>query len=235
MVIGLLQCDHVPADLQPAYGDYDQMFRTLFLPLAPDWQFKVYDVVNGHFPEKAEECDGYMATGSKSSVYDDEEWIQRSKAFIRELYQKSIKYTGVCFGHQLLAESLGGKVEKSLEYGWNVGVHQFCFTQHPSWMEPYQTHANLLMMCQDQVVKLPENSTILATLPTCPVSMFQTGETALGIQAHPEFPAAYDGALIRRRTERIGNDKAQSALLSIQDNALNSELIAQWIINFMKS
>jgi GMP synthase-like glutamine amidotransferase len=235
MVIGLLQCDHVPEELQPTYGDYDQMFRSLFLPLAPDWEFKVYDVVNGHFPEKPEECDGYMATGSKSSVYDNEEWIHRSKSLIRELYQKSIKYTGVCFGHQLLAEALNGKVEKSLEYGWNVGVHQFSFTRQQSWMEPFQEQANLLMMCQDQVVKLPENSTILASLPTCPVSMFQTGETALGIQAHPEFPASYDGELINRRTERIGKDKAERALLSLQHNTLNSELIARWIINFMRS
>ncbi len=235
MIIGLLQCDHVAPDLQPVYGDYDQMFRSLFLPLAPHWEFRIYDVVNGHFPENAEECDGYMATGSKASVYDDEEWIHRIKGFIKELYHKSVKFTGVCFGHQLLAESLGGKVEKSLEFGWNTGAHTFKIVQQQEWMTPFQEEVTLLMMCQDQVVKLPERSVVLATLPTCPVSMFQVGTTALGIQAHPEFSPEYDAELIRLRQERIGTEKAAKALSGIPDNPLSDELTARWIIRFMES
>lgn len=235
MIIGLLQCDHVAEDLQGVYGNYDHMFRQFFGSIAPHWQFKIYKVIEGHFPATAEECDAYIATGSKASVYDDEEWILQTKRFIQELYAKSIKYVGICFGHQLLAESLGGKVEKSFEFGWNVGVHTFEILQQQPWMIPYQQYVSLLMMCQDQVVSLPDNSTVIGRLATCPVGMFQVGNTALGIQAHPEFPASYDAELIQRRIDRIGIEKAEKALESIQHIPLNSYLVGEWVVQFIES
>src|SRR5690606_23965151 len=87
-----------------------------------DWAF--YDVVNDHFPESADECDAYICTGSRYSVYDDMPWIKELKHLVQELYQLQIPYIGVCFGHQMLAEALGGKVEKAAA-GWCVGVHTF--------------------------------------------------------------------------------------------------------------
>jgi GMP synthase-like glutamine amidotransferase len=124
MTIGLLECDHVRDEFQYISGDYRDMFPALFLPLISEWQFVFYDVVNGHFPEAVNDCNAYICTGSKSSVYDDEPWIVQLKGFVSRLYQNQKPFIGLCFGHQLLGESLGGKVGKSLN-GWCVGVHQF--------------------------------------------------------------------------------------------------------------
>src|SRR5215217_7450772 len=112
MKVGLLECDHVREELLHIAGDYRQMFPALFSQVAPDWEFRFYGVCNGHFPESAGECDLYICTGSKFSVYDEEDWILRLKDFVKEIYESGKKYAGICFGHQMLAEALGGKVEK---------------------------------------------------------------------------------------------------------------------------
>ncbi len=235
--IGLLECDHVRDEFRHIAGDYRDMFPALFQPLAPDWEFVFYDVANGYFPSSIDECEVYICTGSKSSVYEDEPWIQALKAFVKQLYDQQKIYLGVCFGHQMLAEALGGKVQKSA-VGWCVGVHEFKML----WAEgdgqfrikPPQERLNLLMMCQDQVLQLPPDSVVLAAADDCPVAMFRVGERMLGVQAHPEFPIPYEEALMRSRVERIGAEKIAKGLESLEQ-PLHSTLMAQWMVAFVKS
>ncbi|WP_428655684.1 glutamine amidotransferase-related protein [Runella sp.] len=233
MKIGLLECDHVREEFRHIAGDYRDMFPALFMPLAPDWEFVFYDVTNGHFPASVEECDIYICTGSKFSVYDDEPWIHVLKAFVRQIYDQQKIYLGVCFGHQMLAEALGGKVQKSA-VGWCVGVHEFTIDQQLPWMDPAQESVNLLMMCQDQVHQLPPDSAVLASANDCPVAMFRVGERMLGVQAHPEFPLLYEEALMRSRVERIGAEKVNKGLESLT-LPLHSKLMAKWMVMFVKT
>ena len=232
MKVGLLECDHVRDELTHIAGDYRQMFPALFSKVAPEWEFEFYDVCNGFFPESAGVCDLYICTGSKSSVYDEDDWILRLKAFVREIQSSGSKYVGVCFGHQMLAEALGGKVAKA-QAGWAVGVHPFEIVATAQWMKPAEPFFNLLMMCQDQVLQLPADSRLLAKTMHCPVGMFQVGENMLGIQAHPEFPKAYDRALMELRVERIGREKVDLALASL-DLPTHEYLIAGWIKEFAR-
>lgn len=233
--IGLLECDHVRDEFRHIAGDYRDMFPALFMPLAPEWEFVFYDVANGHFPASVDECDVYLCTGSKSSVYDDEPWIRDLKAFFRQIYAQQKIFLGVCFGHQMLAEALGGKVQKSA-VGWCVGIHEFKMLdgERTAWMNPPKESLNLLMMCQDQVHQLPPDSTILASADDCPVAMFRVGERMLGVQAHPEFPLPYEEALMRSRVERIGAEKTAKGLESLS-RPLHSTLMAQWMVAFVKS
>jgi GMP synthase-like glutamine amidotransferase len=230
MKIGLLECDHVRESLLDIAGDYRQMFPALFAPLTSHWKFEFFDVCNGQFPESIDDCDVYICTGSKSSVYDDEEWINKLKKFIQDLYKAEKTFVGVCFGHQMLGEALGGKVQKS-DVGWCVGVHPFEILVHTDWMRPGMSSFNLLMMCQDQVVTLPAESILLAQTPDCPHAMFQIGKNMLGIQAHPEFPKAYDRALMELRNDRIGERKVEMGIMSLELPTSESN-IAQWILNF---
>ncbi len=228
MKIGLLECDHVADKFVDISGTYPDMFAALL----PDVEFQLYDVCNGEFPESIDECDAYTTTGSRFSVYDKLDWISQLKDFIYQLHQKEKKFVGVCFGHQMMAEALGGKVLKS-EKGWNVGVHSFEIVSKESWMDPFQQNLNLLMMCQDQIVRMPENSKILASSANCPVGIFKVGENMLGIQAHPEFSKDYEKAFMLSRTDRIGEEKIQKALDSLE-KAPDKSLIRDWIMNFLK-
>jgi len=231
MKVGLLECDHVREELRHIAGDYRQMFPALFLQVAPDWEFQFYDVCNSHFPKSADECDVYICTGSKNSVYEDEPWINRLKEFVQQIHASDKVFIGVCFGHQMLGEALGGNVRKS-SVGWCVGVHSFELFKLEEWMTPPFSNFNLLMMCQDQVMQLPPESTLLAQTTDCPNAMFKVGDKMLGIQAHPEFSKVYDKALMELRVERIGASKVELGITSLE--LPTHELVfAGWIRKFV--
>jgi GMP synthase-like glutamine amidotransferase len=225
--VALLVCDHVAEDLAVKFGDYPQMFSELL----PDFQLAPFFVVDGVFPKRVSDYDAYLCTGSRASVYDKEEWIGQLKLFVREIKKANKKFVGVCFGHQMLAEALGGMVEKSNK-GWCVGVHTFEIIEKASWMVPAQDELNLLMMCQDQVVRLPEGAKVLGLGAKCDIGIFTVGEHMLGIQAHPEFSKEYDQTLMERRVDRMGEELVKTGLESLE-KVVHQALIAKWIKNFI--
>jgi GMP synthase-like glutamine amidotransferase len=224
MRVGLLACDHIQQD----FPDYPELFKGLL----PSLSFEVYNVCEDLFPASASDCDAWIITGSKYSVYDEIPWITRLKSFVREIAAADKYCIGVCFGHQMLGEAMGGKVKKS-EKGWCVGVHDFEILSNEKWMKPFQPKVNLLMSCQDQIIVLPENSKVLAQSPLCPVGIILIGDKMLGIQGHPEFSTDYLGALMLDRTNRIGEEVVKTGLDSLAKST-QSLLVAQWIGNFLK-
>ncbi len=113
MKVGLLLCDHVRPEYQATYGDYPGMFQAAW----PHFEFEVFALCDGQFPPSVRECEAYLATGSRYSVYEPIDWIDQAKSLVKEIAAAELPYLGVCFGHQLLAEALGGKVRKA-ESGW---------------------------------------------------------------------------------------------------------------------
>lgn len=226
-MIGLLLCDRVREKYKAEHGEYSKMFRKLL----PNHEFRDYECYKGEIPDSPEECGVWMATGSLHSVYDDIQWVKDLLDFVKRIYYSESKYIGVCFGHQLLGQALGGKVEKA-KNGWCVGVHSLDVSQSVEWMQPFADKYNILMMCQDQVVRLPENSTVLGSNENCPVAMFTVGDNMLGIQGHPEFSKAYDRAIFEDRVERIGKEKVDLALESL-DRDVNRDLLVKWIEKFI--
>ena len=128
--IGILQTDSVLEHLQGEYGDYPKMFMDLFSSVDPEARFTNY-VVQDTMP-KTVECDAYIVTGSRLSVYDDEPWIFALAEFIAEALNQNKKLIGICFGHQLMAHFFGGVVAPS-DAGWAVGVHTSQVESRP-WM-----------------------------------------------------------------------------------------------------
>lgn len=222
-------CDHVPDVYQATFGDYADMFVNLFPEL--DWTF--YDVCNGQFPQDLTACDVYFATGSRYSVYDDHDWIKELKATVRIIAQLNKYLVGFCFGHQLIGAALGGKVAKS-PYGWRVGVHKFQVSATQKWMQPFQNPFQVLMMCQDQILGLPDNAVVLASHPKCPVGMIQVGEKILGIQGHPEFSKAYDRVLIENRVAIMGADVVEAGLKSLEQD-VHQKALRAWVLRFLKA
>lgn len=231
MNIGLLGCDDVPQRLRHIAGGYRDMFEKLLAPHMPGARYTWFDVAHGELPGSPDACDVYICTGSRYSVYEEREWIAALKEYVRQLHAARRRFVGVCFGHQMLAQALGGEVTPASQ-GWGVGIHEMRITHSEPWMQPPQQDCKLQYMHADQVQRLPADSVVLAAAPHCPVAMFRVGQTMLGIEGHPEFPAPYVEALVTSRRERIGEARAQAALASLA-TAADDDVVARWIANFL--
>ncbi|HOZ15610.1 MAG TPA: hypothetical protein PK784_12525 [Tenuifilaceae bacterium] len=223
MKIGLLICDHI----QKGFAGYPELFGNLL----PEHELVNYHVCDGQFPKSASEHEAWIITGSKYSVYDNIDWIDRLKDFVRSIAKTDKYCIGVCFGHQMLGEAMGGKVLKST-MGWCVGVHQFDIVESKDWMLPAFSKANLLMSCQDQIQVLPPNSKVIASAPKCPVGIIQIGDKMLGIQGHPEFSAEYVKFLMESRINKIDESVIEEGINSLQ-LPIHNITVGGWINYFL--
>ena len=232
MNIGILGCDDVPERFKHIAGGYRDMFEALLAPHIPDLTLTWFETCKGEVPAAPDACDAYVCTGSRYSVYDNLEWIETLKRFVQQLHEAGKPFVGVCFGHQVLAQALGGEVSKS-DFGWGIGVHEMHVLKPEPWMDPQQKDCRLQYMHADQVQRMPEGSALLASAAHCPVAMFRVGETMLGIEGHPEFPAAYEEALLLARRERIGAERVDTALKSLA-TPTDEKIAGRWIANFIR-
>lgn len=226
MKAALLICDHVPNELSKIHGTYFEMYQNLF----PGISLEGYFVIDNEFPE-VEKYDVFISTGSRYSVYEDIPWIEQLKEMIREIYISGKKFIGICFGHQLIAESLGGKVEKQ-DRGYLIGIHSFTITDDLYWMKPPVDGYEVLMLCKDQITVLPEKSLVLSESVECPIGMYTVGKTFLGIQGHPEFSKEYNRTIFESRADRIDSDKIEKAVNSLELEP-SKPLLTSYLQNFI--
>lgn len=233
MQIGILQCDSVEADLQPEFKDYPDMFQRLLASdtAGPELAFRTYDLTAGQFPKASNECDAWLITGSKWSVCDSDEWIARAHEFVRELHASRRPTVGICFGHQLIARALGGKVEKA-DVGWGVGVRTASILQRREWMRPGHDTLSLLVSHQDQVIEPPVEAALIAEYALCPYDMLEIGGHMLTMQGHPEFPKEYARALMIKRRDALGESVYQKGIASLEQQ-IDPDVAALWIRNFL--
>jgi GMP synthase-like glutamine amidotransferase len=229
--VALLECDHVDERLRPIAGGYPEMFEALLRPVLPRAKITRFDVCHGRLPDSPDECDAYLCTGSRSSVYESLPWIDELQAFIRDLRGSGRPFVGICFGHQALAQALGGEVAKS-GYGWGVGAHDIGVVERESWMQPPLEKVRLQYMHQDEVCRLPPDAKLLARGEHCEVAMFSVDGTMLGIEGHPEFPAEYNEALMRGRIGRIGRERVDAGIASFAEPT-DEAAVALWIAKFL--
>ncbi len=233
MKLGILKTDAVRPEWVPDHGEYPDMFMRLLGAQDPALEYRVYDVEQGIFPADIDEVDAFLITGSKSSVYEDKAWIQQLQAFVRELHGRRKKLVGICFGHQLIAQALGGKTEKS-ERGWGVGLHTHTFACTPHWHDRDGLALDILVSHQDQVVQLPPQAELLAGSEFCPHAVVQIDQHILTFQGHPEFVADYAREIMTSRREIIGEATYRQGMASLA-GVSQGERVARWILNFLRA
>lgn len=225
--VGLLECDHVAADRRAVAGDYRDMFAALFAAHAPGLDLVPVDVVGGEPLPDPRACDGWVCTGSRHSVLDDLDWVRALAGFVRSAHAAAVPFAGICFGHQMVAHALGGRVERAAT-GWGVGVHPVTIERPAPWMDPPADRVALHFMHQDQVVALPPGGRVLGRAPHCPVAVLEVGEAMVGVQAHPEFTPAYTEALLADRVARIGDAEVAAARASLAQPT-DEAVVARWL------
>jgi GMP synthase-like glutamine amidotransferase len=233
MRIGLLECDQVSDRYRPIAGDYVDMFTAMVAAADPTAVVVPYDARHGVLPARADECDGWLCTGSSASVYEEAPWIEALSDVVREVHDARVPFVGVCFGHQLIAHALGGRTELAAS-GWGAGALPMEVLDSPAWMDPSRPEVTLLYSHQDQVTELPPAGRVLASARHCPNAMLAVGDDVVGIQAHPEFGTAYVRALLEDRVDRIGEAGTRAALDSLEVPT-DEGLVARWILAFLRS
>jgi len=225
MKLAILETGRPPGDLTDWFGDYPAMFERL---LGDGFEVETFDVQEGRFPGQATH-DAILITGSPAGVYDGYSWIEPLSDFIRSAGDR--KMVGVCFGHQIMSEALGGLVIKS-EKGWGAGLHHYSIVHSVPWLDGEQKIA-IPASHQDQVVMQPPNTEIVAASDFTPyAALAWTDRPAISFQFHPEFDPAFAKALIEKRYDVVPNpDVAIASLDAPNDN----HRVGGWIRRFLKA
>jgi GMP synthase-like glutamine amidotransferase len=171
------------------HGSYPQMFERLIGAADATVTFNTVSIPAGDPLPDAEGLEAILITGSAAGVYDDLEWIVPLEEFVRTAHENKVPMVGVCFGHQLIAQALGGAVRKS-EKGWGLGRHVYDVAPRNALIEG--TRIALACSHQDQVITPPDGArTILSSDFTPYAGLLYAGGTTLSVQPHPEFSVGF--------------------------------------------
>lgn len=190
MKIGVLNTGHPPDNVLED-GSYDRYFDRLLDGHGFDVQG--WDVVDGIFPDSVQDAGGWLITGSKHGAYEPHAWIPPLEDFIRKTFAAKIPMIGVCFGHQIIAKAMGGKVEK-FSNGWSVGLTEYRMNGRAYAINAWH---------QDQVVERPEGSEVIASTAFCENAGLLYGDHIWTIQPHPEYDAGFISNLIETRGKGV--------------------------------
>ena len=237
MKIGILEAGLIRTELADRFAPYPVMFEQLLELAGRDLEYAAYSWLQGQVPDSIYDCDGWLISGSRHGVYDELDWMAPLQDFIREVAQAQIPLIGVCFGHQIVAAALGGEVIKS-DRGWGVGVHSYHVDKRYDWMrQPLPDSVGIYAFHQDQVVTLPQAAEIFLSSDFCPYAGLSYGDSIISVQAHPEFAAAYEQALLEMfGGNLIPAEVAQRALAAMEAGAqADTRLLADWFVEFFLS
>lgn len=223
MLIGILQTGLAPDILVDQSGDYPDMFAKLLD--GNGFSFRTYRVVEGQLPASVTECEGWLITGSRHGAYEDHPWIPPLEDFIRASFAAHVPMVGVCFGHQIIAQAMGGKVEK-FSGGWAVGPTDYDFDGQTLTLNAWH---------QDQVTRTPESAKVLASNEFCANAALLYDDRAFTVQAHPEFRSDFIDGLMKTRGKGLVPQGVMDKAATRLSDSLSDQTIAAQIAAFFKA
>ena len=170
------------------HGSYPQMFENLIGAADANVTFNTVSIPAGEPLPDVGRLEAILITGSSAGVYDAFDWIAPLEDFVRTAHDNKVPMVGVCFGHQLIAQALGGTVRKS-EKGWGIGRHVYDVAPGNAVIEG----ARIALACshQDQVIAPPAGARTILSSDFTPHAGLLYGDTSLSVQPHPEFSVGY--------------------------------------------
>ena len=236
MKIGILEAGLLNSAVADRFDPYPLMIERFLGQANRELSFQAFSVVRGELPSSIYDCDGWLITGSRHGVYENLDWMLRLQDFIGELAATQIPLAGICFGHQIIAQALGGEVVKS-DRGWGVGLQYYQIDQAQSWMHDAPGQVGIYSFHQDQVVQCPPSAAVFSSSEFCPYAGLSYGDSIISVQAHPEFEADYELAIL----DIYGGDIVPSAMADSASEFISSGkqadtlLLAHWFAEFFLS
>jgi GMP synthase (glutamine-hydrolysing) len=185
-------------------GQFDRLIREA---VGDAWRggWDTYDVRTPRPLPGPRDAAAFVITGSSSSVTERAPWMLRAEELVRAIARTRVPLLGICFGHQLIAQALGGEVTRN-PLGREMGTARLvrtaddpAFAGLPRALDVNGTHL-------DAVARLPREGEVLARTPRDAVAAFRVGDTIRGLQFHPEFDADVMRGYLRARAGILRNE-----------------------------
>jgi len=221
MKIGILQCGRIPDALIGSHDDYNDMCAKLLG--YEHFEFAHWPVLDNIFPDSHSSADGWLITGSKFGAYEEHEWIAPLESLIRNIYKTHVPLAGICFGHQIIAQALGGTVEK-FSGGWSAGHVYYN-------VDACEQDIGIHAFHQDQITKLPPEAEVFGSTDFCQFAFIRYKKAAISMQPHPEFDDAYMRDLLRTRGKVLPPDIEQTAR-EFLGRPLSTQYVADMLRDF---
>ena len=226
MKIAVLDLAHYPPDLMQGEPMFGERSRDWLAQSLPEARYDVVDIQGGAEVPALAGYDGVFVTGSDKGVYDDVPWMEPLRALLLQARDNHIPTLGLCFGHQIMADTWGGKAEL-WKGGKHVGVRSFRYRGRD--IEAHVWH-------QDQVTEQPPNSRIIAQSDYCQIAGLEYDHPALSVQFHPEYTRAYMGGFLKRgRGEVLDADLTDRVLAEMDAIEIPETLLADDAATFFRT
>jgi GMP synthase (glutamine-hydrolysing) len=220
-----------PASMVARRGDYPRWIRA---QTGGAWSgtWAIRDVRTTGVAAAPGDADAFVITGSSSSVTERAPWMLRLEELVRAIVDGRRPLLGICFGHQMIAQALGGDVVRNPR-GREIGTMRLSriaddaiFAGLPRTFDVHGTHSDI-------VVRPPPGAEVLATTPLDPVAAFRVGDRVRAVQFHPEFDADVMRGYLRLRAQAVRSEGGDpDALLArVHDAARGRDIlrnVARW-------
>lgn len=224
MKLAVLDLSHYPPDLMAGKPKFGQVLRDWLARGLPDAALQVIDIYEGEPMPEIGAFDGFVLSGAAEGVYDDTPWMAPLRDLIRAVRDARKPMLGICFGHQIMADTLGGRAEKVGPPV--VGVRRFV-------VDGVRVPAHVWH--QDQVTEKPPGAQVIAQSDYCPFAGLEYDFPALSVQFHPEYSADYMGTFLRNsRGAYLTEEQTDAVLAELASGAVAADLFADRAGDFFR-